>query len=143
MHPITMHVALGSFREVEVEDLSNHKMDSENFDVPAETCIAVNKAMDEKKRICAIGTTTMRAIESAVSANNKMKENKGWTDKFIYPPYDFKIANALFCNLHGPESTLYMLACAFGGHKSIQKAYKVAMKEKYKFLTYGDSMLII
>ncbi len=143
MVPITMHVGLGSFREVDVEDLTKHKMDSENFEVPVDTCDVVNKAMEDKKRICAIGTTTMRAIESAVSANNKLKENKGWTDKFIFPPYDFKIANALLCNFHGPESTLYMLACAFGGYQNITKAYKVAIKEKYRFLTYGDCMLII
>ncbi len=143
LDPITMHVGLGSFREVDVEDLTKHKMDSENFEVPRDTCEVVNKALEDKKRICAIGTTTMRAIESAVSANNKLKENKGWTDKFIFPPYDFKIANALLCNFHGPESTLYMLACAFGGYQNITKAYKVAIKQKYRFLTYGDCMLII
>ncbi len=143
MVPITMHVGLGSFREVDVEDLTKHKMDSENFNVPAHTCQVVNKAMEERRRICAIGTTTMRAIESAVSANNKLKENKGWTDKFIFPPYDFKIANSLLCNFHGEGSTLYMLACAFGGYELITKAYKVAIKEKYRFLTYGDCMLII
>jgi S-adenosylmethionine:tRNA ribosyltransferase-isomerase len=141
--PITMHVGLGSFREVDVEDLTKHKMDSENFDVPEATCQVVNKALDEKRRVCAVGTTTMRAIESSVSANNRLKANSGWTDKFIFPPYDFKISNAMITNFQTPESTLYMMACAFGGYDLIKEAYKVAIKEKYRFLAYGDAMLIV
>lgn len=140
---ITMHVGLGSFREVDVEDLTKHKMDSENFEVPEATCDLVNRAIDEKRRVCAIGTTTMRAIESSVSAGLRLKSNAGWTDKFIFPPYDFKIANAMITNFQTPESTLYMMACAFGGYELITEAYKVAIKEKYRFLAYGDALLIV
>ncbi len=141
--PLTLHVGLGSFRTVDVEDLTKHKMDSENFIINAETAETVNKALDKKKRVCAIGTTTMRALESSVSANNRLKQNAGWTDRFIFPPYDFKIANAMLTNFHMPESTLYMMACAFGGYELMTKAYKTAIKEKYNFLSYGDVMLII
>jgi S-adenosylmethionine:tRNA ribosyltransferase-isomerase len=141
--PLTLHIGLGSFRTVDVEDLTKHKMDSENFDVNSKTVEAVNKALDKKKRVCAIGTTCMRALESSVSANNRLKENSGWTDRFIFPPYDFKIANAMLTNFHMPESTLYMMACAFGGYDLMTKAYKTAIKEKYNFLSYGDVMLII
>ncbi|WP_018344452.1 tRNA preQ1(34) S-adenosylmethionine ribosyltransferase-isomerase QueA [Cytophaga aurantiaca] len=141
--PLTLHVGLGSFRTVDVEDLTKHKMDSENFIVGEETVRVVNKALDSKKRVCAIGTTCMRALESSVSANNRLKQNAGWTDRFIFPPYDFKIANAMLTNFHMPESTLYMMACAFGGYDLMTKAYKTAIKEKYNFLSYGDVMLII
>jgi S-adenosylmethionine:tRNA ribosyltransferase-isomerase len=141
--PLTLHVGLGSFRTVDVEDLTKHKMDSENFIVGPETVSVVNKALDSKKRVCAIGTTCMRALESSVSASNRLKENAGWTDRFIFPPYDFKIANAMITNFHMPESTLYMMACAFGGYDLMTKAYKTAIKEKYNFLSYGDVMLII
>jgi S-adenosylmethionine:tRNA ribosyltransferase-isomerase len=140
---ITLHIGLGTFRQVDVEDLTKHKMDSENFIVSEETVAKVNKALDNKKRVCAIGTTTMRALESAVSANNRLKPKEGWTDKFIFPPFDYKICNAMITNFHQPESTLLMMACAFGGFDLVMKAYEVAMKEKYKFLTYGDAMLII
>jgi len=141
--PLTLHVGLGSFRTVDVEDLTKHKMDSENFIVGEETVAIVNKALDSKRRVCAIGTTCMRALESSVSANNRLKQNAGWTDRFIFPPYDFKIANAMLTNFHMPESTLYMMACAFGGYDLMTKAYKTAIKEKYNFLSYGDVMLII
>lgn len=140
---ITLHIGLGTFRPVDVEDLTKHKMDSENFIVPAETVEIVNKAIANKKRVCAIGTTSMRALESAVSAGNLLKPKEGWTDKFIFPQYDFKICNAMITNFHAPESTLLMMAAAFGGYDLIMEAYKVAKKEKYKFLTYGDAMLII
>ena len=140
---ITLHIGLGTFRQVDVEDLTKHKMDSENFIVSEETVATVNKALDNKKRVCAIGTTTMRALESAVSANNRLKPKEGWTDKFIFPPFDYKICNAMITNFHQPESTLLMMACAFGGFDLVMKAYEVAKKEKYKFLTYGDAMLII
>ncbi|HMP98954.1 MAG TPA: tRNA preQ1(34) S-adenosylmethionine ribosyltransferase-isomerase QueA [Cyclobacteriaceae bacterium] len=140
---ITLHIGLGTFRQVDVEDLTKHKMDSENFIVPEETVTKVNRALDNKKRVCAIGTTSMRALESAVSANNRLKAKEGWTDKFIFPPYDYKICNAMITNFHQPESTLLMMACAFGGFENVMKAYEVAKKEKYKFLTYGDAMLII
>ncbi|MEL6559808.1 MAG: S-adenosylmethionine:tRNA ribosyltransferase-isomerase, partial [Bacteroidota bacterium] len=100
-------------------------------------------ALNEKKRVCAVGTTVMRSLESSVSASGRLKENEGWTDKFIFPPYDFKICNALVTNFHMPESTLLMMACAFGGYEHVMNAYQVAIKEKYRFFTYGDAMLII
>ncbi len=140
---ITLHIGLGTFRPVDVEDLTKHKMDSENFNVPAETVDIVNKAIANKSKVCAIGTTSMRALESAVSAGNLLKPKEGWTDKFIFPQYEFKICNAMITNFHAPESTLLMMAAAFGGYDLIMEAYKVAKKEKYKFLTYGDAMLII
>lgn len=140
---ITLHIGLGTFRQVDVEDLTKHKMDSENFVISAQTVDRVNKALDNKKRVCAVGTTSMRALESAVSATNRLKVKEGWTDKFIFPPYDFKICNAMITNFQLPESTLMMMACAFGGFDLIMKAYETAKKEKYKFLTYGDAMLII
>jgi S-adenosylmethionine:tRNA ribosyltransferase-isomerase len=140
---ITLHIGLGTFRQVDVEDLTKHKMDSENFIVGPEVVSKVNKALDNKSRVCAIGTTAMRALESSVSATNRLKPRDGWTDKFIFPPYEFKICNAMITNFQMPESTLLMMACAFGGYDLIMEAYKVAKKEKYKFLTYGDAMLII
>lgn len=140
---VTMHIGLGTFRAVDVEDLTKHKMDSENFIVGTEPVKIVNQALDNKNRVCAIGTTTMRTLESAVSANNRLKERDGWTDKFIFPPYEFKICNALVTNFHQPESTLLMMAAAFGGFDLVMKAYELAKKEKYKFLTYGDAMLIV
>jgi S-adenosylmethionine:tRNA ribosyltransferase-isomerase len=141
--PITMHVGLGSFREVDVEDLTKHKMDSENFEVPLATANMVNAAIEQKRNVCAIGTTTMRALETSVSASDKLKPNEGWTDKFIFPPYEFKICRSLVTNFHKPYSTLLMMACAFGGYDHIMNAYEEAIKEKYRFLTYGDAMLII
>ena len=141
--PITLHVGLGTFRPVDVEDLTKHKMDSESFYIPEETSGLVNKALDEKKRVVSIGTTSMRSIESSVSASNRLKPKQAWTDKFIFPPYEFKIANALVTNFHTPESTLLMMTCAFGGYDLIMEAYQEAVKEKYKFFSYGDAMLII
>lgn len=140
---ITLHIGLGTFRQVDVEDLTKHKMDSENFVVGPEVVEKVNRALDNKNKVCAIGTTSMRALESAVSAGNRLKVKDGWTDKFIFPPYDFKICNAMITNFHNPESTLLMMTAAFGGFDLTMEAYKVAKKEKYKFLTYGDAMLII
>lgn len=140
---VTLHIGLGTFRAVDVEDLTKHKTDSENFIVPTEAVKLVNTALDNKNRVCAIGTTTMRALESAVSANNRLKERSGWTDKFIFPPYDFKICNAMITNFQQPESTLMMMACAFGGYDLIMQAYQTAKKEKYKFMAYGDALLII
>ncbi|MBK6265040.1 tRNA preQ1(34) S-adenosylmethionine ribosyltransferase-isomerase QueA [Marivirga sp. S37H4] len=141
--PITLHIGLGTFRPVDVEDLTKHKMDSENYRVPAKTAEVVNQALDSKKRVCAVGTTSMRSMESSVNANNRLKANEGWTDRFIFPPYDFKICNALLTNFHMPESTLLMMAAAFGGYENVIKAYQVAIKENYRFLSYGDAMLII
>jgi S-adenosylmethionine:tRNA ribosyltransferase-isomerase len=140
---ITLHIGLGSFRPVDVEDLTKHKMDSENYSVSEQTAQMVNHSLDTKKRVCAVGTTSMRTLESSVSANGRLKASSGWTDKFIFPPYEFKICNALLTNFHMPESTLLMMACAFGGYDTVMKAYQTAIKEKYRFLTYGDAMLII
>ena len=142
--PLTLHIGVGTFRQVEVEDLTKHKTDSENFFITQETCDVVNNALETGKRVCAIGSTSLRAMESSVSANNRLKPvNNAWTDKFIFPPFDFKITNALLTNFHLPESILLMTTCAFGGYETITEAYQVAIKEKYKFYTYGDVMLII
>ncbi|HLF34619.1 MAG TPA: tRNA preQ1(34) S-adenosylmethionine ribosyltransferase-isomerase QueA [Cyclobacteriaceae bacterium] len=141
--PITLHIGLGSFRPVDVEDLTKHKMDSENYRIDSDCAIAVNNALDSRKRVCAVGTTSMRTLESSVSAGGRLKANEGWTDKFIFPPFEFKICNALITNFHSPESTLLMMACAFGGYDLILEAYKVAIKHKYKFYAYGDCMLIV
>jgi len=140
---ITLHIGLGTFRAVDVEDLTKHKMDSENFRVGEETVQVVNAANTNKKKVCAVGTTSMRALESAVSANGKLKPAAGWTDKFIFPEYDFKICNAMITNFQLPESTLLMMAAAFGGYELIMDIYQLAIKEKYKFFSYGDALLII
>ncbi len=140
---VTLHVGLGTFRSVEVEDLTKHKMDSEEMVIPRTTIDTVNKAKDKKKHICSVGTTTMRAIETSVSTGGHLKEFSGWTNKFIFPPYDFTIATAMITNFHMPESTLLMQVCAFGGFENVMAAYKTAIKEKYRFLSYGDAMLII
>jgi len=140
---ITLHIGLGSFRPVDVEDLTKHKMDSENYAVNERTASVVNNALDKKKRVCSIGTTVMRTLESSVSANGRLKANSGWTDKFIFPPYEYKICSGLLSNFHTPESTLLMMGCAFGGYELIMDAYQVAIKEKYKFLSYGDAMMIV
>jgi len=141
--PITLHIGLGTFRQVDVEDLSKHKMDSENYDISKETVDLVNKAIDNKKRVVSVGTTSLKTIESSVTANGRLKESTGWTDKFIIPPYEFKIANALVTNFHLPESTLLMTTSAFGGYDLIMKAYQEGIKEKYRFFSYGDAMLIL
>lgn len=143
MSPITLHIGLGTFRPVDVEDLTKHKMDSENYRVEEPTADLVNEALDQKRRVCAVGTTSMRTLESSVSANGRLKANEGWTDKFIFPPYEFKICNSLITNFHMPESTLLMMACAFGGYDLIREAYQTAIKEKYRFFSYGDAMLIL
>jgi S-adenosylmethionine:tRNA ribosyltransferase-isomerase len=141
--PITLHIGLGTFRPVDVEDLTKHKMDSENYIVSDETANMVNNALEHKRRVIAVGTTSMRTLETAVSANDRLKAKSGWTDKFIFPPYDFKICNAMVTNFHLPESTLLMMAVAFGGYDLIMDAYKIAIKEKYRFFTFGDAMMII
>ncbi|MCB0409789.1 MAG: tRNA preQ1(34) S-adenosylmethionine ribosyltransferase-isomerase QueA [Flavobacteriales bacterium] len=140
---LTLHVGLGTFRSVEVEDLTKHKMDSEEVHIP-ETCVdKVNAAKERKAKICAVGTTVMRSVESSVSSDGSLKPYDGWTNKFIFPPYDFSIANCMVTNFHTPLSTLLMMTCAFGGYDLIMKAYKEAIKEKYRFYTYGDAMLIL
>jgi len=140
---VTLHVGLGTFRPVEVEDLTKHKMDSEQFIIEEKQANIVNRAIERKKRICAVGTTSMRAIESAVSANKTLKPANDWTSKFIFPPYEFSIANTMITNFHTPESTLLMMVSAFGGYEHVMNAYEVAVKEKYRFYSYGDAMLII
>jgi S-adenosylmethionine:tRNA ribosyltransferase-isomerase len=139
----TLHVGLGTFSSVEVEDLSKHKMDSEQIIIPAATADKINKAKIEKRRICAVGTTVMRTIESSVSSKQELNAFEGWTNKFIFPPFEFSIANAMITNFHKPKSTLMMQAAAFGGYDFVMEAYKEAVKEGYKFSTYGDAMLII
>lgn len=141
--PVTLHVGLGTFRAVEVEDLTKHKMDSEQMWIPEKTAQAVNLALGNKKKVCAVGTTSMRALETSVSTSNTLKPFEGWTNKFIFPPYDFSIANCMITNFHMPESTLLMMVCAFGGFDLVMEAYKTAVKEKYRFLSYGDAMLIL
>ena len=140
---ITLHVGLGTFNPVEVEDLSKHKMDSEEIIIPIQTADKINTALKEKRRICAVGTTAMRAIESSVSSKGNLNDYSGWTNKFIFPPYEFSIANCMITNFHTPKSTLLMMTAAFGGHDFVKKAYEEAVKEKYKFYSYGDAMLII
>ena len=140
---ITMHAGLGNFREIDVEDLTKHKMDSEQMFVEADACRIVNQAVDGGHRICAVGTTVMRTIETAVGTDGHLKEFEGWTNKFIFPPYEFSVANAMVTNFHMPYSTLLMLVAAYGGYDLIMEAYDVALKEDYRFGTFGDAMLII
>ncbi|MFN5416428.1 MAG: tRNA preQ1(34) S-adenosylmethionine ribosyltransferase-isomerase QueA [Flavobacteriia bacterium] len=140
---LTLHTGLGTFRTVEVEDLTKHKMDSEQVIINQKCVEIVNKAKENKKKICAIGTTSMRAIETSVSTDGTLKTFDGWTNKFIYPPYDFSIADALVTNFHTPLSTLLMMISAFAGHDLMVEAYQTAIKEKYKFYSYGDAMLIL
>ncbi|TVR82238.1 MAG: tRNA preQ1(34) S-adenosylmethionine ribosyltransferase-isomerase QueA [Chitinophagaceae bacterium] len=140
---VTLHVGLGTFRDIEVEDLSKHKMDSEFFQINESTAEIVNTAKDKNKKICAIGTTSMRAIESAVSASRRLKVDQGWTNLFCHPPYDFSIANSLLTNFHLPKSSLLIMVASFADYDMIMEAYQEAIKEKYRFFSYGDAMLII
>ena len=140
---VTLHVGLGTFQPVEVEDLTKHKMGSERAYISQMNADIINKGLRNKKNVCAIGTTSIRTIESSVSSENMLKPFDGWTNKFIFPPYDFSIANRLITNFHTPYSTLLMMVCAFGGYDFVMKAYEEAVKEKYKFFSYGDAMLII
>ena len=140
---VTLHVGLGTFNAVEVEDLSKHKMDSEEIYVTKPATDIINTGITEKRRICAVGTTAMRAVESCVSSSGTLNEFTGWTNKFIFPPYEFSIANSMITNFHTPKSTLLMMVSAFAGHDFMKEAYEVAVKEKYRFYTYGDAMLII
>ena len=140
---LTLHIGLGTFNAVEVEDLSKHKMDSEEVFINSNVANVINNGIKNRKRICAIGTTSIRAMETPVSSYQTLKPFEGWTNKFIFPPYNFQIANSLLTNFHAPKSTVLMLVSAFAGHDLIMKAYKEAVKEKYKFLSYGDCMLII
>lgn len=140
---VTLHIGLGTFNPVEVEDLSKHKMDSEELIIKQEACDIVNKAKAEGKKVCCVGTTSMRAVESSVSTNKTLNPFEGWTNKFIFPPYEFSIADCMITNFHMPKSTLLMMISAFCGHDLMKKAYAEAVKEKYKFYSYGDAMLIL
>jgi S-adenosylmethionine:tRNA ribosyltransferase-isomerase len=140
---VTLHVGLGTFRSVEVEDLTKHKMDSEQVIISQEASDMVNNAKRKKQRVCAIGTTAMRSIETSVSTDGFLKPYDGWTNKFIFPPYEFSIADSIITNFHTPLSTLLMMISAFAGHDLMMKAYKEAIKENYRFYSYGDAMLIL
>jgi S-adenosylmethionine:tRNA ribosyltransferase-isomerase len=140
---LTLHIGLGTFNPVEVEDLSKHKMDSEELFIDQKACDIINNAKKNKKRICAVGTTSMKGLESSVSSVRTLNPYSGWTHKFVFPPYDFRIANSMITNLHTPKSTLLMMASAFAGPDFIKEAYAIAIKEKYNFYSYGDAMLII
>lgn len=140
---LTVHSGLGAFREIDVEDLTKHRMDSEDMSVGQELVDMVNKAKDDGKQVCAVGTSTLRGIASAVSMGGHMKTYTGWTNKFIFPPYDFTVATALITGFHLPYSTMLMMVCAFGGYQTIMKAYEEAIKEGYGFGAYGDAMLVI
>ena len=140
---VTLHVGLGNFRSVDVEDLTKHKMDSEQIWITQEACDIVNKAKLDKRNICAVGTTVMRTLESSVSTNGELKPYEGWTNKFLFPPHEFNVANRMVSNFHLPLSTLVMMVSAFSGYDFLMEAYQVAIKEQYRFGTYGDAMLIL
>ncbi|MDE5418651.1 tRNA preQ1(34) S-adenosylmethionine ribosyltransferase-isomerase QueA [Ancylomarina sp. DW003] len=140
---ITLHVGLGNFRDVDVEDLTKHRMDSEQILIDDEAVRVVNKAKDGKRKVCAVGTTVVRTLESSVSTMGTLKPFEGWTNKFLFPPYDFSIPDAMISNFHLPYSTLMMMVAAFGGYDKVMECYEVAIKEKYRFGTYGDAILII
>ncbi|MCI0698879.1 tRNA preQ1(34) S-adenosylmethionine ribosyltransferase-isomerase QueA [candidate division KSB1 bacterium] len=141
--PIVLHLGLGSFRPVNVEDLSRHKMDSEYYEISEESARKINETMKQRGKVVVVGTSAMRALETEVTSEGWVKANRGWTDKFIYPPYEFKIADALITNFHLPGSTMLMLVCAFAGRDFVFKAYRKALKEKLRFLSYGDAMMIL
>ena len=140
---VTLHSGLGNFREIDVEDLTKHKMDSEQLIVTPEIVTQLNTTKDEGHKVCAIGTSVLRALETAVSTNGHIKSYNGWTNKFIFPPYDFTVANSLVSNFHMPYSTMLMMVAAFGGYEIIFEAYNTAIKEGYRFGAYGDAMLIL
>src|ERR1035437_6516985 len=140
---VTLHTGLGTFRPIEVEDLSKHKMEAEYFQITEEACAIVNKAKVNHKRICSIGTTTMRALETSFTSDKMLKPAEGWTNTFIHPPYKFNIADSLVTNFHLPKTSLMIMTCAFAGFDLMMEAYKKAIKDKYRFFSYGDAMLII
>lgn len=140
---ITLHTGLGTFRPIEVEDLSKHKMDAEYYKIDETACKIVNKARENGHRVCSIGTTTMRALETSFTAQKLLKPGEGWTNTFIHPPYDFNVADALVTNFHLPKTSLLIMACAFAGYDLAMEAYQKAIKDKYRFFSYGDAMLIL
>ncbi|MEO6230193.1 MAG: tRNA preQ1(34) S-adenosylmethionine ribosyltransferase-isomerase QueA [Ferruginibacter sp.] len=140
---VTLHTGLGTFRPIEVEDLSKHKMDAEYYRIDEMACQKVNKAKTEGNRICSVGTTTMRAMESSFTAQKLLKPSEGWTNMFIHPPYNFSIADSLVTNFHLPKTSLLIMTCAFAGYDIVMEAYKKAIKDKYRFFSYGDALLIV
>lgn len=140
---VTLHTGLGTFRPIEVEDLSKHKMDAEYYNIDDKACAIVNKARQGGKRICSVGTTTMRALESSFTADKLLKPSEGWTNTFIHPPYNFSIADSLITNFHLPKTSLLIMTCAFAGYDLAMEAYKKAIKDKYRFFSYGDAMLVL
>lgn len=140
---VTLHTGLGTFRPIEVEDLSKHKMEAEYYRIDDIACRIVNKAKENGHRVCAIGTTTMRAMETSYTADKFLKASEGWTNHFIHPPYNFSVADSLITNFHLPKTSLLILTAAFGGYELIMEAYKKAIKDKYRFFTYGDAMLVL
>jgi S-adenosylmethionine:tRNA ribosyltransferase-isomerase len=140
---VTLHTGLGTFRPIEVEDLSKHKMDAEYYRIDDLACKIVNKAKTEGHRICSVGTTTMRALETSFTADKLLKPSEGWTNIFIHPPYNFSISDALITNFHLPKTSLLIMTCAFAGYELTMEAYKKAIKDKYRFFSYGDAMLVL
>ncbi|MBU6158514.1 MAG: tRNA preQ1(34) S-adenosylmethionine ribosyltransferase-isomerase QueA [Bacteroidetes bacterium] len=140
---ITLHTGLSTFRQIEVEDLSKHKMDAEYYKIDDFACKVVNKGKEGGHRVCAVGTTTMRALETSFTAQQLLKPSEGWTNIFLHPPYDFNIADSLLTNFHMPKTGLLIMSCAFAGYDLIMEAYKKAIKDKYRLLSYGDALLII
>jgi S-adenosylmethionine:tRNA ribosyltransferase-isomerase len=140
---ITLHTGLGTFRPIEVEDLSKHKMDAEYYHIDEASCKIVNRAKEYGHRICSVGTTTMRAMESSFTAQKLLKPSEGWTNIFIHPPYEFNIADSLVTNFHLPKTSLLIMTCAFAGYELAMEAYKRAIKDKYRFFSYGDALLVI
>ncbi len=143
IYPIVLHIGLGTFRPVTVEDLGRHRMDSEYYEVSAETALAINEAKSKNKRIIAVGTSVVRALETVTVSGFQISPRRGWTDKFIHPPYEFKMVNVLITNFHQPKSTLILQVSAFGGHALVMRAYQEAIKRKYRFFSFGDAMIIL
>ena len=143
VYPIVLHIGLGTFRPVTVEDLSRHRMDSEYYEVSADTALAINEAKNKNKRVVAVGTSVVRALETVTVSGFQISPRKGWTDKFIHPPYEFKMVDVLVTNFHQPKSTLIMQVSAFAGHELTMRAYQEAIQKKYRFFSYGDAMIIL
>jgi S-adenosylmethionine:tRNA ribosyltransferase-isomerase len=140
---VTLHTGLGTFRPIEVEDITKHKMDSEYYQVEDLACKTVNRAKEEGRRVCAIGTTSIRALESSITTTGSLKSSEGWTNIFLYPPHNFSLTDSLITNFHLPKTSLLIMVAAFMGYDLTMEAYKVAIKNKYRFCSYGDAMLII
>ena len=140
---VTLHAGLGNFRAIDVEDLTKYKMDSEELIIEEDQTLVVNKAIDDHKNVCIVGTTTMKAVESSVTISGHLKPYSGWSNKFIFPPYDFSIGSCMITNFHLPQSPMMMMVAAYSGYDFLMKAYKEAVQQKYRFFTYGDAMLIL